>query len=713
VCTTLNFGARNLKAQNYNWAKSLAGKGTSSITFLTPGESTCSAIAVDIYGNTYITGMYYDTVDFDPGPSIFYHYANHNYAMFFAKYDQNGNFVWIKNLIGPIVKDICIDNAGDIVITGYCSDTSDFDPGPATAFLNVDHPGKQIFFIAKYNSSGNYIWSTGSGESIGVTDQDISINDDNEIFITSQFYDTLVIPGTNPVVLTSFYNLGIFFAKYDANGNMQWAKGIPSVGYLGGSSAIETSDNGNIFITGFFGNQVDFDPGPGIYYINATTTADRFLARYNAQGDFVWAKKINVNDHGGFTTWRNIKPAIDNSENIILTGDFSGTVDFDPGTGTNNLTATNPSTFIGKYDGNGNFVWVKGITGGFCAVTGIKLDCEMSIFIAGFFSSADFNPGPATNYLASNAPSAFMNFLAKYDMNGNYSWASKIGNNGYASNVTQAVLDVSQGNQFLAGGFKQTGDFDPGPDSHTLTSSGAGQNTFFAKYSSTSIISFPSDTILCGGQLLTLDVTVAGANYLWHDSSTASILQVQQSGTYWVEVSPNNCIRDTVNVTINDTEVDLGNDTTMCNKDELLLNTHNESASSLWQDNSTSSQYLVREAGTYWIVVTAGQCQSSDTIVIDYSDCISGLQMPNTFTPNNDGSNDYFSPMEYSYIPSAHLVIYNRWGQKVYETNNLQRGWNGQTGSLDCPDGTYFWTVDYSTRTERENQKSGFVTLIR
>jgi gliding motility-associated-like protein len=89
------------------------------------------------------------------------------------------------------------------------------------------------------------------------------------------------------------------------------------------------------------------------------------------------------------------------------------------------------------------------------------------------------------------------------------------------------------------------------------------------------------------------------------------------------------------------------------------------------------------------------------------------LKMPNVFTPNNDGINDSFYPQEMVNIGNAHLIIMNRWGELVFETDNLLIGWNGKINGENCSDGTYFWIVNYKNGYDNKEQSlSGFVQKI-
>lgn len=159
--------------------------------------------------------------------------------------------------------------------------------------------------------------------------------------------------------------------------------------------------------------------------------------------------------------------------------------------------------------------------------------------------------------------------------------------------------------------------------------------------------------------------------------------------------------------------LDLGNDTTLCLRQNLILNATTFNSSYMWQDNSTDSIYNVTEEGTYWVEVTDSCGSRTDTIVVTFISCDALIEMPNVFTPNNDGINDYFDPIIVENVGRATIIIFNRWGQMLYETTDLRIGWDGTSNGSICSDGVYFWVVNYYDLTGAEGDLSGFVTLIR
>ena len=89
------------------------------------------------------------------------------------------------------------------------------------------------------------------------------------------------------------------------------------------------------------------------------------------------------------------------------------------------------------------------------------------------------------------------------------------------------------------------------------------------------------------------------------------------------------------------------------------------------------------------------------------------IKMPSVFTPNNDYKNDLFIPINYDCITNSVLKIYNRWGVQVYYSQSIEKGWNGKHFSEDCPEGVYFWVVEFQTNTGNHKSASGSVNLLR
>ena len=151
-------------------------------------------------------------------------------------------------------------------------------------------------------------------------------------------------------------------------------------------------------------------------------------------------------------------------------------------------------------------------------------------------------------------------------------------------------------------------------------SCGSSFDTINVSYNPLLNIDLGNDTTLCQGEALTLDVTTPNATYLWQDNSTNPILNVIQQGIYWIEVADGcGSSFDTINVSYNLPTIDLGNDTTLCQGETLMLDVTTANATYLWQDNSTNSTFNVAQQGIYWVEVTNSCGSSFDTINVSYT----------------------------------------------------------------------------------------------
>ena len=192
-----------------------------------------------------------------------------------------------------------------------------------------------------------------------------------------------------------------------------------------------------------------------------------------------WAKQISGDGIGNAS----LVITIDASENVYTIGSFAGTVDFDPGSGVFNLTATgNSDIFINKLDASGNFVWVKSFGGPeYDTGRSIVLDSSGNIYTTGTFGgTADFDPGLGVYNLTTSGIADGV-FISKLDASGNFVWAKKIGGGCYCDYYFIAVDGT--GNVYTTGSFDGTQDFDPGPGVFNLTSTGW-SDTFISKLDS-------------------------------------------------------------------------------------------------------------------------------------------------------------------------------------------------------------------------------------
>ena len=227
-----------------------------------------------------------------------------------------------------------------------------------------------------------------------------------------------------------------------------------------------------------------------------------------------------------------------------------------------------------------------------------------------------------------------------------------------------------------------------------------------------SSVNLGNDSILCALATLLLNAEQPHpATYLWQDLSTNTTYLVDSEGDYWVIVT-DECLQvsDTIYLGyLYPFEVDLGNDTTLCEGQHLLLSAETPYCTYLWQDGSTESTYLVRYAGVYQVLVSNLCFDETAEIEVFYQRCEQELYIPSSFTPNSDGLNDQFKPI-FAYpdkIEEYTIYIYNRWGNLLFTSQNPEQGWTGE----GCMNGVYTYVIFYKTEGKGGKVVNGTVTI--
>jgi hypothetical protein len=404
--TTDAFITKLNNSGNLIWAKRIGG----SFPDLAFGES----VIVDTTNNQiYLAGMFKGTADFDPGSAVYNLTSAGNLDIFICKLDSAGNFQWAKQIGGiddDRVASMSIDLSGNIYLGGNFSGTADFDPGVGT--FNLTSSSYSDIFICKINSGGNFKWVKAMGSANGNGNANsISIGSLNKVYITGHFSDTVDFnPGPGVFSLISAGYEDVFISNLDSSGNFIWAKRI------GGASddysesiAVDWSGSGSIYTTGHFSGTVDFDPGPGIFNLTSQASGDAFISKLSSTGSLLWAKQIG----GTAYVWGDCIRL--GTADLYLLGDFEGTADLNPGTGTFNVTSSGENhIFISKLDATGNFSWARANGGSGTEIAwSMALDLSENIYTAGYFESSSIAFGSTT--ITNTDTNSFDIFIAKLD----------------------------------------------------------------------------------------------------------------------------------------------------------------------------------------------------------------------------------------------------------------------------------------------------------
>ena len=220
----------------------------------------------------------------------------------------------------------------DVYTVGFFNLTADFDPGEGT--FNLTSAGATDAFVSKFTGAGNFVWAGAMGgicfdSALGVAVYSGSVYTVGRFLCNAADFD----PGPGTFNLTSAGSSDGFVSKLDSGGNFIWARAI------GGTSDDEANgvaldDGGNVYTAGFFSRTVDFDPGPGSFFLTSAGGKDIFASKLDSGGNFVWARAM-----GGTSEDQASGVALAGSRYVCAVGTFRDTADFNPGPGIFNLTS--------------------------------------------------------------------------------------------------------------------------------------------------------------------------------------------------------------------------------------------------------------------------------------------------------------------------------------------------------------------------------------
>lgn len=635
------------KAQlTYQWANSAGSAANSEY-----GQ----AIASDPSGNVYVTGAFTGIVDFDPsvGTSTLSSLSG-TQDIFLAKYDVNGAFLWVKQIAGTNTEkpfDLVADASG-AYLAGIFMGTVDFDPNAGTNNITslgggTDGDG----FFAKYDVNGNLTWvdrigSTGNDRVIG-----IAVDASQNVYVSGFIgANADMDPGAPVVTFAVAGTYNAFFGKYSSTGAYTFAKQITG-GYSEGDD-INIDASGNIYLTGSYATSNDFDPSAGTANLSTAslTQLDVFLAKYTSAGLYTYAKQI-----GGIGVDIGFQVVPDALGNVYLGGVFSSSCDFDPTAATSTLTSAGQGDlFVAKYNVSGNLTWKNG-TGGttndYCY--GLGLDASNNVYITGKVQGTNVDFDPSLSSALITASSSCM-YIASYSSAGNYLSLSSPGN--ISSEGRGLVVNSSL---YVAGMFRNTGDFDFSASTANLTSLGS-DDVFFAKYN-TCVGSPPAQPsaiagnfTVCSGTSQTFSVVndPLATSYTWSfpvgwtgsSSTNVSVPTVSVGGI--ISVVANNACGASLAQTVNVVPI-----TVLANTVSAYCGQSNGAASATisggvpvfsytWSTSFVGQTLSNVSAGTYTVIAKDGNnCLVTNTVVIPNGlGPIAGI--PSFTNPSCFGSNN-------------------------------------------------------------------------
>ena len=359
----------SLKAQvpNWSWAKSQSPDAASGYAYI-------NAVTTDNFGNVYVTGFFNSDIIFGTDRLV----SHGDVDIFLVKYNSSGNVVWAKSAGGSdydeFISDhgghnIATDYLGNVYITGIFGSTIVF--GNDT--LRQSSPNGDIF-IAKYDSTGNVFWATSIGGDLVEEGYALTTDVDGNVYVTGSFRSPTISIGSDTLYLASG-GASMFVAKYNSSGIPIWARATNvqsnqfSAGY-----GIVTDYNKNVYVTGEWqGHSISFGTQIATSVLGGSNI---YITKLDSTGTFIWVKSAEGNDRvlsTGIVT--------DIYSNIYITGSFkSSNLVFD------NDTLTNGPIYVVKLNSSGTTLWAKSISGDYDDLgLGIAIDNNNDIYITGDF----------------------------------------------------------------------------------------------------------------------------------------------------------------------------------------------------------------------------------------------------------------------------------------------------------------------------------------
>ena len=413
--------------------------------YLASGDDSGKAVVIDGGGNALVAGQFQGIVNFGGGSVTSYTNPSSGPTIdaFVAKYSASGVPAWSRAFGGnssDSAAGVAVDSGGNVVVTGYqASSTVDYGAGL------LGNRGITDIFVAKYSSAGGHVWSRTVGGTGADAGTGLAVDTGGNVLVTGQFDVSSSGVDFGGGALFSAGAKDVFLVKYSSAGAHVWSKRLGGSGYdLGGSVAVDGA--GNVVVVGTFEGTINLGGGS----LTSAGERDLFVAKFSPAGQHLWSKRFG----GTRTDWVR-RVAVDGAGDVLLTGQFLGSINF----GGPTLTSAGfEDIFLAKLSGaSGGHVWSKrlGSSSAPDAGYGVAVDGSGNVAITGFFAgSVDFGGGAIL-------AQSYDIFVAKYSSAGTYVSARRFGDPAgqYNSQYADAIAMSGSGNVFVTGHFVGTLDF--------------------------------------------------------------------------------------------------------------------------------------------------------------------------------------------------------------------------------------------------------------
>ena len=369
---------------NLVWALSIGGE------FFDYG----TGIEVDPDGSILITGVFTETVDFDPGEGIEERTSTGSEDIFALKLDADGQFLWVFTIGSEFYEEpvsIISDGNSNVYVAGYFANPIEFPIGLGGVTINTS--GGQDGFAFKLDAFGMPIWAVSFGGMGLDLCLGMDVNASGDVFLTG-FYSGIADfdPGEGEALLDAGNDSNAYLLKLNPFGEF-----VQAIDFGGTDNEIAwdvaVDQNNNAFVAGGF--RGNFVAGTTEIPANGLGDDEAFVVKVNPFGEVEWASAMGGED--GYQSAYDVNTDLEG--NVVIAGFFDGTVDFDPTEGTYELSKESSEpfdAFVTKLNSEGEFVFAANFGGtNFIEHHGVDTDDQGNIYLASTFQqTVDLNPNP-------------------------------------------------------------------------------------------------------------------------------------------------------------------------------------------------------------------------------------------------------------------------------------------------------------------------------
>ncbi len=629
-----------------------------------------------------------------------------------VKIDASGNIQWQKCFGGSLDEfGACVKQTAE---GGYIFAANTISNDQQIPFNH----GSSDLWVVKLDGAGNIQWS----KTFGGSSQDVAISGPNGVNNRSKIAD-IELTNDGYIIATSTKStdgdvtglhgssLDIWLLKLDMAGTLQWQK---CLGGTGGEklNGIEATNDGN-YILAATTNSNDGDVGSNT---NTSSNSNCWIVKFDPNGILLWEKCI-----GPANANRDMLDIQKTADGGFILGGFASKQ--------NPIIDDLLDAWIIKINANGDIVWEKIIDDGYeKQIHCINQTADGGYIAAGKHYLSPFDPADADGCIYKGQ---FDTWVIKLTDTGIMEWQRNFG--GSKWDMANRIFPTTDGGYLL---FNTTWSNDGDVvGNHGVSDGWIVKLGFTGGIAASVTISADSNLICSPKKVMFRAVPVNGGStpiYTWilngnslfvtladsaliqiTNSSDVVICEISSNGCVDIRTALSNGVSVIVDLSLGPKNF-LGKDTSLCIPFPITLIPLSSFPKYQWSNNAVFPTISVTTPGQYWLQVTdSNGCIGKDTIIVSAKVCPRGFYVPGAFTPNRDGKNDVFKPIVIGKLLQYHFSIYGRWGQIIFDSKDIDKGWDGTFKGLPQDSNIFIWTCTYQLENENVNSVKGTFALVR